>query len=530
MSQFAFSESPAKGTTLKIGTLHLYNTLSRTKEPFKALKAPHVGMYVCGPTVYGPPHLGHARPYVTFDVLSRYLRHLGYKVRYVRNITDVGHLVDDADEGEDKIAQRARLERLEPMELVQLYTLAFHKAMDLLGNQPPSIEPRASGHIPEQIEMIEELIRKGFAYESTGSVYFDLEAYRAKFPYGVLSGRVVDELVAGAGNERRALAGQSEKRKPEDFALWKNAEPQHIMRWNSPWGPGFPGWHIECSAMGVKYLDAPFDIHGGGMDLLFPHHESEMAQTTACHDCAPCRYWVHNNMVTINGQKMGKSLGNFINLDDLFNGNHPLLSQAYDPMSIRFFILQAQYRSTLDFSDGALSASAKGYKRWIQGLQELIAYTPTASALHNDAPSVAGKEIADNSGSILNITVFEAKAYAALNDDLNTPILIALGYELLNEFQSVKSGKTVVTPDDWNALVGTVKVYVTDILGFDLSDQGCDASLSPALEAAMKLILDLRQQAKDSKNWAQSDLIRNALNEAGIKVMDGKEGSQWSLG
>lgn len=516
------SETLAKGMAPDKGALHLYNTLSRTKEPFVALNAPHVGMYVCGPTVYGPPHLGHARPYVTFDVLSRYLGHLGYQVRYVRNITDVGHLVDDADEGEDKIARRARLEKLEPMELVQRYTLAFHKAMDLLGNQPPSIEPRASGHIPEQIEMIEVLIRKGFAYESNGSVYFDLEAYRAKYPYGDLSGRVVDELVAGAGNERRALAGQSEKRKPEDFALWKKAEPQHIMRWNSPWGLGFPGWHIECSAMGVKYLDAPFDIHGGGMDLLFPHHESEMAQTTACHDCAPCRYWMHNNMVTINGQKMGKSLGNFINLDDLFEGTHPLLSQAYDPMSIRFFILQAQYRSTLDFSDGALAASAKGYKRWIQGLQELIAYKP--------APSMAGQEPAVNSGSILSAPIFEAKAQAALNDDLNTPILIALGYELLNEFQSVKSGKITVTAANWTDLVGKIKVYMTDILGFNLSDSGKEASLSPALEGAMKLILDLRQQAKDSKNWAQSDLIRNALNEAGIKVMDDKEGSRWSLG
>ncbi|MBM3936345.1 MAG: cysteine--tRNA ligase [Sphingomonadales bacterium] len=524
MRQSTFSESLAKES------LHLYNTLSRTKEPFVALRPPHVGMYVCGPTVYGAPHLGHARPYVTFDVLNRYLRYLGYKVRYVRNITDVGHLVDDADEGEDKIARRARLEKKEPMELVQLYTLAFHKAMDLLGNQPPSIEPRASGHIPEQIEMIEGLIRKGFAYESNGSVYFDLEAYRLKYPYGVLSGRVVDELVAGAGNERRALAGQSEKRKPEDFALWKNAEPEHIMRWNSPWGQGFPGWHIECSAMGVKYLDAPFDIHGGGMDLLFPHHESEIAQTTACHNCAPCRYWVHNNMVTINGQKMGKSLDNFINLDDLFAGTHPLLSQAYDPLSIRFFILQAQYRSTLDFSDSALSASAKGYKRWVQGLKELLAYNPVKSEAHSVTHSHKRQGTRPGLEGLLNSTLFEAKAQTALNDDLNTPVLIALVYELLNEFQTVKSGKIVVSPADWDDLKTKVKVYVTDILGFDLSDEVSDTSLSSALEASMKLILDLRQQAKDSKNWAQSDLIRDALNEAGIKVMDDKEGSRWSLG
>lgn len=484
-----------------------------------ALRPPHVGMYVCGPTVYGPPHLGHARPYVTFDVLSRYLRHLGYKVRYVRNITDVGHLVDDADEGEDKIARRARLEMVEPMELVQLYTLAFHKAMDLLGNQPPSIEPRASGHIPEQIEMIEVLIHKGFAYESGGSVYFDLEAYRAQYPYGVLSGRVVDELVAGAGNERRALTGQAEKRRPEDFALWKKAEPEHIMRWNSPWGQGFPGWHIECSAMGVKYLDAPFDIHGGGMDLLFPHHESEMAQTTACHGCAPCRYWIHNNMVTINGQKMGKSLGNFINLEDLFAGTHPLLTQAYDPLSIRFFILQAQYRSTLDFSDNALSASAKGYKRWIQGIIDLLAYQP-------DGPPVISGEI----GTLCNPVTFETKAQEALNDDLNTPVLIALIYELLSEFQAIKTGNLHVTLDNWNALKDKLKYYVTEILGFDLSGDSLGSSLSPVLEEVMKLILDLRQQAKASGNWTQSDSIRNALQDMGIKVMDSKEGSRWTLG
>jgi cysteinyl-tRNA synthetase len=465
---------------------------------------------------------------VTFDVLTRYLRHIGYKVRYVRNITDVGHLVDDADEGEDKIARRARLEKLEPMELVQLYTLAFHKAMDMLGNQPPSIEPRASGHIPEQIEMIEELIRKGFAYQTNGSVYFDLEAYRARHSYGVLSGRVVDELVAGAGNERRTLAGQSEKRRPEDFALWKHAEPEHIMRWNSPWGSGFPGWHIECSAMGVKYLDAPFDIHGGGMDLLFPHHESEMAQTTACHDCAPCRYWVHNNMVTINGQKMGKSLGNFINLDDLFAGTHPLLSQAYDPMSIRFFILQAQYRSTLDFSDAALSASARGYKRWIQNLKEMLAYNQWGSGTQSYAPEGQGAQ--PDSGSVLNTALFAAKAKAALNDDLNTPILIALIYELLSEFQDLKSGEVVVHPEDWQALKEEVKIYVVDILGFDLVGDSSETLLSPALEAAMKLILDLRQQAKASKNWAQSDLIRDALNDAGIKVMDDKDCSRWTLG
>lgn len=502
--------------------LLLYNTLTRSKEVFQPLQAPHVGLYVCGPTVYGPSHLGHARPYITFDLLLRYLRYLGYRVRYVRNITDVGHLVDDADEGEDKIARRARLERLEPMELVQQYTLAFHRAMDQLGNLPPSIEPRASGHIPQQIEMIQTLIAKGLAYEVNGSVYFDLEAYRQNHPYGHLSGRVVDDLVAGAGNERRTLASQSEKRKPEDFALWKKAEPEHIMRWNSPWGLGFPGWHIECSAMSAQYLGTPFDIHGGGMDLLFPHHESEIAQTTGCYGCGPAKIWMHNNMVTINGQKMGKSLGNFITLDDLFAGTHEGLSQAYDPMSIRFFILQAQYRSTLDFSDPALLASSKGYQRWINGLRELMNFEVAQQATSASQPISLG---------LLDPDVLESRARAALNDDLNSPVLIALLYELLGEFQNLRQGKIVISHQAWNRLRETVMVFVQDVLGFPLTPSGQhdEQASRQALSAAMEVLIRLRQEAKQAKNWALSDQIRDQLQQAGIKIMDDKEGSRWSL-
>ncbi|MFM9143312.1 MAG: cysteine--tRNA ligase, partial [Bacteroidota bacterium] len=416
----------------------------------------------------------------------------------------------------------ARLERLEPMELVQQYTLSFHRAMDQLGNLPPSIEPRASGHIPQQIEMIQGLMAKGLAYEVNGSVYFDLEAYRQNNAYGQLSGRVVDDLVAGAGNERRSLASQSEKRKPEDFALWKKAEPEHIMRWNSPWGLGFPGWHIECSAMSAQYLGTPFDIHGGGMDLLFPHHESEIAQTTGCYGCGPAKLWMHNNMVTINGQKMGKSLGNFITLDDLFAGTHEGLSQAYDPMSIRFFILQAQYRSTLDFSDPALLASSKGYQRWIQGLRDVMNF---------EVAEIASTVSSDEGLGLLDSDVLESKARAALNDDLNSPVLIALLYEVLGDFQILRPGKVAVSPEAWNRLRQTVKIFVQDVLGFPLTNHGHrdDQATRQALNAAMEVLIRLRQEAKEAKNWAMSDQIRDQLHQAGIKIMDDKEGSRWSL-
>ena len=356
--------------------LYIYNSLTRKKEEFVPMVPGFVGMYVCGPTVYGQPHLGHARPYITFDVVNRFLEHLGYKVRYVRNITDVGHLENDADEGEDKIAKKARIEKLEPMEIVELYTEKFHEAMRALNNRNVSIEPRASGHIIEQITMIEEIIKNGWAYESNGSVYFDVLKYSKTHDYGKLSGRIIEDLIAGAGNERRELEGQAEKQNPADFALWKKASPEHIMRWPSPWSDGFPGWHIECSAMSTKYLGETFDIHGGGMDLLFPHHESEIAQSKGACGKAPVRYWVHNNMITINGQKMGKSLGNFINLEEFFTGSHKLLEQAYSAMTIRFFVLQAHYRSTLDFSNEGLKGAEKGMIRLLNAKEVLHKIKP----------------------------------------------------------------------------------------------------------------------------------------------------------
>ena len=390
--------------------LLIYNSLTRRKQLFVPLVEGRVGMYVCGPTVYGDGHLGHARPAITFDVLFRYLTHLGYKVRYVRNITDVGHLEHDADEGEDKIAKKARLEQLEPMEVVQHYLNRYHDAMARLNVLPPSIEPHASGHIIEQIEYIKKILDAGYAYESNGSIYFDVPKYNRDHNYGKLSGRNIDELLS----ETRSLDGQQEKRNPADFALWKKAQPEHIMRWPSPWSDGFPGWHLECSTMGEKYLGETFDIHGGGMDLKFPHHECEIAQSVAHHGHDTVRYWMHNNMITINGQKMGKSLGNFITLDEFFTGSHPLLTQAYSPMTIRFFILQAQYRSTVDFSNEALQASEKALDRMLEGWRRL------ADLKASDTSTVAA-EIAD----------LEQKCYDALNDDLNTPIVIAHLFEAI---------------------------------------------------------------------------------------------------
>jgi cysteinyl-tRNA synthetase len=487
--------------------LCLHNTLSRNKERFEPRQPPLVGLYVCGPTVYGEAHLGHARPYLTFDVLVRYLRRQGYRVRYVRNITDVGHLEHDADEGEDKIARKARLEQIEPMEVAERYTRSFHTSMQTLNILPPDIEPRASGHIPEQLQMIEELIKLGFAYESGGSVYFDVAAYSARYPYGQLSGRVTEELLAGAGNERRALEGQSEKRNPADFALWKKAQPAHIMRWSSPWGEGFPGWHIECSAMSRKYLGEPFDIHGGGMDLLFPHHESEIAQSQACCGQVPARIWMHNNMVTIDGQKMGKSLGNFITLNELFAGNHPRLSQAFDPMVIRFFVLQAHYRSTLDFSSEALQAAEKGFKRFMEGLGVLM-------RLKSDAT-------ADDFG----VDSFVASLYEALNDDLNTPMLIARIYEFLPQIYSMYEGKTRLSASSLVRLQQEVKELVHDVLGLVATERNTDIHL----HGLMDLLLEIRQQAKERRDFASSDAIRKRLESLGIQIKDGKDKSEWSL-
>jgi cysteinyl-tRNA synthetase len=485
--------------------LYITNSLTRQKENFIPINAPFVGLYVCGPTVYGEAHLGHARPYITFDVLFRYLSHLGYKVRYVRNITDVGHLENDADEGEDKIAKKARLEQLEPMEVVELYTGSFHESMRELNNNAPSIEPRASGHIIEQIEMIKKIITNGYAYESNGSVYFDVINYSASNDYGKLSGRVIEELIAGAGNERRELEGQSEKRNPADFALWKKASPEHIMRWPSPWSDGFPGWHIECSAMSSKYLGETFDIHGGGMDLLFPHHESEIAQSKGSCGKAPVKYWMHNNMITINGQKMGKSLGNFITLKQFFTGDHKLVEKAYSPMAIRFFILQAHYRSTLDFSNEGLLAAEKAFQRIINAIDTLEKLNPSAS-------------------STSSVSELEQKCFDAMNDDLNTAIVLSHLFEAVRIINSANAGTESLTVSDIDKLKSLMNLFVFDILGLKREEKISDDDT----DGLMKLLLSIRAQAKANKDFATSDQIRDELIKLNFTIKDGKDGSTWS--
>ena len=485
--------------------LYIYNTLKRNKQQFIPLNAPYVGMYVCGPTVYGDGHLGHARPAITFDILFRYLSHLGYKVRYVRNITDVGHLEHDADDGEDKIAKKARLESLEPMEVVQHYLNRYHKAMEALNVLPPSIEPHASGHIIEQIEYIKKIFDAGYAYESEGSVYFDVEKYNADHHYGKLSGRNIDELL----NTTRDLDGQSEKRRSFDFALWKKAAPEHIMRWPSPWSDGFPGWHLECSAMGTKYLGEEFDIHGGGMDLLFPHHECEIAQSVAAQGHETVRYWMHNNMITINGQKMGKSLGNFITLDEFFTGKHKLLQQAYSPMTIRFFILQAHYRSTVDFSNEALQASEKAYNRLMEGWNNLAKITPAAT-------------------STIEVGDLRNKCYEAMNDDLSTPIVISHLFEGVRIINTILAGNATLSQQDLDELRETMRVFMFDILGLVESKQDSEQG-SEAYAQAIELLLEMRRDAKARKDWATSDLIRDRLGEIGFELKDTKEGTEWKL-
>jgi cysteinyl-tRNA synthetase len=480
----------------------IYNSLTRKKEPFKPLHPPFVGLYVCGPTVYSDPHLGHARPAVTFDLLYRYLTHLEYKVRYVRNITDVGHLENDADEGEDKIEKRARLEHLEPMEVVQKYINSFQKNMEELNTLHPSIEPRASGHIIEQQQLIREILEKGYAYEVNGSVYFDVLKYSKKFKYGKLSGRVLEELQANT----RTLEGQEEKRNPFDFALWKKATPEHLMRWSSPWSEGFPGWHLECSVMSTKYLGEVFDIHGGGMDLLFPHHECEIAQSTAAKGKESVRYWMHNNMITINGQKMARSLGNFITLEQFFNGNHPLLKQAYSPMTIRFFLLQAHYRSTIDFSNEALQAAEKG-------LQKLMKATETLNKLK---PSLA---------SSIDISLLRKNCYDAMDDDLNSSVLLSYLFEGVKYINSVSDGTEKLSSNDLESLKSLFNVFVFDILG--LKDETAGRSDEKLTDDLMKIIIDLRQDAKNKKEWAASDKIREELKNAGIILKDLKDGAEW---
>lgn len=484
--------------------LKLYNTLTRRKEDFTPIHPDRVGMYVCGPTVYGDPHLGHARPAITFDVLFRYLTHLGYKVRYVRNITDVGHLEHDADEGEDKIAKKARLEQLEPMEVVQYYTLRYHAAMQRLGVLPPSIEPRASGHIIEQIAFVQRILDNGYAYVSNGSVYFDVEKYSRDFNYGKLSGRNVDDLLSTT----RELDGQDEKRRSCDFALWKKAQPEHIMRWPSPWSDGFPGWHMECSAMGTKYLGEEFDIHGGGMDLVFPHHECEIAQSTAALGHETVHYWLHNNMITINGQKMGKSLGNFITLEQFFTGQHELLSQAFEPMTIRFFILQAHYRSTVDFSSEALQSAEKGYRRMQEAYSRLMKLQPS-------------KE------TTVDIASLRQKCEESMLDDLNTPIVISHLFDAAKAINSIHDGKATISQPDLDELRSVFQTMACDVLGLQFAQEA--GANDKAYHAAVDLLLSLRQQAKVDKNWALSDRIRNELTALGFNIKDTKDGCEWSL-
>ena len=488
--------------------LLIYNTLTRQKELFRPLHEGRVGMYVCGPTVYGDAHLGHARPAITFDVVFRYLQHIGYKVRYVRNITDVGHLEHDADEGEDKIAKKARLEQLEPMEVAQYYTNRFHQAMDALNVLPPSIEPHASGHIIEQIGLVKEILDNGYAYESNGSIYFDIEKYNRDHRYGRLSNRNLEDVI----NASRELSGVGEKHNQVDFALWKKAEPQHIMRWPSPWSDGFPGWHCECTAMGRKYLGNHFDIHGGGMDLIFPHHECEIAQAVASQGDDMVRYWMHNNMITINGQKMGKSLGNFITLQEFFTGENANLDEAYSPMTIRFFILQAHYRSTVDFSNEALKASRKGLERLIDGLTQLDRVQATPG----------GTLTADYAATL------QQKCYDAMNDDFNTPIVISHLFEACHTVNQLADGKATVTAEGLDALRRVFNTFFSDILGLRTEQSG-SGEREAAFGHAVDLLLQIRSQAKANKDWATSDKIRDELQALGFEVKDTKDGATWKL-
>lgn len=490
--------------------LVIYNTLHRKKELFQPIAAPNVGMYVCGPTVYGDPHLGHARPAITFDILFRYLKHIGYKVRYVRNITDVGHLEHDADEGDDKIEKKARLEQLEPMEIAQYYTNRYHDAMRALNVLPPSIEPHATGHIIEQEELVKEILANGYAYESNGSIYFDVEKYDKDHHYGILSGRNLSDMI----NNSRELAGVGEKHNQVDFALWKRAMPEHIMRWPSPWSNGFPGWHCECTAMGRKYLGDHFDIHGGGMDLIFPHHECEIAQAVASQGDQMVKYWMHNNMITINGQKMGKSLGNFITLEQFFTGKHDTLSQAYSPMTIRFFILSAHYRGTVDFSNEALQAAEKGYERLMNGIEDLARIQPSAASDENTKRFVAE---------------LRQKCYDAMNDDLMTPAVISNLFEACHLVNTIVDHKAQISADDLQELTDTMKLFAFDILGLQNERGANNDAREEAYGKVVDMVLDLRAKAKAEKNWAVSDQIRDSLAAAGFQVKDTKDGVTWKL-
>ena len=490
--------------------LIIYNTLTRRKERFEPINPPFVGMYVCGPTVYGDPHLGHARPAITFDVLFRYLRHIGYKVRYVRNITDVGHLEHDSDDGDDKIEKKARLEQLEPMEIAQYYTNRYHKAMEELGVLPPSIEPHATGHIIEQQQLVREILASGYAYESGGSVYFDTEKYNKDHHYGILSGRNLDDVI----NNSRELEGVGEKRNQVDFALWKKARKEHIMRWPSPWSEGFPGWHLECTAMGRKYLGSHFDIHGGGMDLIFPHHECEIAQAVASQGSQMVKYWMHNNMITINGQKMGKSLGNFITLEQFFTGSHPSLKKPYGPMTIRFFILSAHYRGPVDFSDEALLASEKGLERLMDGFEGIKRIR-------------VSEKSDDETGRMANS--LRQKCYDAMNDDLSTPQVISYLFEACQTVNRIVSGKASISKEDLDEMSGAMRLFAFDILGLKSGNVLGSGKREEAFSKVMDIVLDLRAKAREAKDWQTCDKIRDTLKEAGFEIKDTKDGSVWKL-
>lgn len=490
--------------------LQIYNSLTRQKEYFRPINEGHVGMYVCGPTVYGDSHLGHARSAITFDILFRYLRHLGFKVRYVRNITDVGHLEYDADDGEDKIQKKAKLENIEPMEVAQYYANRYHQDMAALNVLPPSIEPTASGHIIEQLEFIRKIMANGFAYVSNGSVYLDVEKYAQRYPYGRLSGRNLENLKT----DTRELSGQDEKKHPYDFALWKKADDNHIMHWPSEWSEGFPGWHLECSTMSTKYLGDKFDIHGGGLDLIFPHHEAEIAQSCAALGFESVRYWMHNNMITVAGKKMGKSYNNFITLEQFFTGNHPLLTKKFSPMTIRFLILMAHYRSTIDFSSEALEAAEKGFNRFAETNNLLQHVTATASASSEMDENVARiKEQCNN----------------AMDDDLNTPTVIAQLFEVSKLVNAIKYNNLPASAEHIAAIKQMWKTYAEDILGFRFEASQQDEGHLDAYKGAVDLLMRLRQEAKEAKNWSLSDSIRDQLTQFGFKIKDTKDGCDWTL-
>lgn len=485
--------------------LQIYNSLSGKKDLFKSVNPGLVGMYVCGPTVYNKVHLGNCRTFISFDLVFRYLHYLGYKVRYVRNITDAGHLENDAEEGEDRIAKKARLEELEPMEIVQKYTVDFHDILREFNNIPPSIEPTATGHIIEQIEIIKTILGKGLAYVANGSVYFDVMKYQEKEHYGILSGRKIEDLIANT----RELAGQSEKKNPQDFALWKKAENEHIMRWPSPWGIGFPGWHLECTAMSTKYLGDTFDIHGGGMDLKFPHHECEIAQGIAATGKKPVNYWMHANMLTLNGKKMAKSTGNNILPEEIFTGNNPVLSKAYAPTVARFFILQAHYRSILDFSDDALQAAEKGFDRLMEAIAS-VEKLPTSTT------------------SDMDVQAWKQKCYDAMNDDFNSPILIALLFEAVKHINSIKAGNSKITPEDVAQLKQSLHAFIFDVLGLKTKTEA-SVSKDEKTPSLVNMLINLRAEARANKDFATSDKIRDQLLEMGVELKDGPEGTSFSI-